>query len=309
MQIQLIHRSQIDDAQWNARVAESGGGLPYALTDYLDIVTNGNWSALVGENYEAIFPLPMEQKLGMTMYLQPPFTQQLGLITKHNNALILEAFLKAIPNVNTLVHLKGNENYNGNITSTFEIRSRTNLILSLNRDYDEIRANYSKSLRKRIRKSKDYYDIVESKDIDMLVDMYHKEMSAKVDLNSSQYQIAKKLFHYLINIGKGIIFLAKSEDDIEGALFVIKNEKRIINLFGTSNTMGKKRFAMHAILNHIVAQNCNTDIVLDFEGSDLEGVKKFYQSFGPEVITYSEYYLEQLPIWYRIVRKLKSSIS
>ena len=69
MQIQLIHRSQIDDAQWNARVTESGNGLPYAFTDYLDIVTNRSWSALVGENYEAVFPLPMEQKLGVTMYL------------------------------------------------------------------------------------------------------------------------------------------------------------------------------------------------------------------------------------------------
>ena len=309
MKIKLLHRTEIDDIQWNARVVESSGGLPYALTDYLDIVTDKSWSALVGENYEAIFPLPLERKLGLKMYLQPPFTQQLGLIAKNYNSSILLNFLNAIPDKNTLVHLKGNENSKVNIASKFKSKSRSNLILSLNREYDIIHSNFSKSLRKRIRKSNAYYDIESSEDVDFLVSMYQRELQDKVNLKSAQYARAKKLFNHLIETNRGAIYLAKDDEDIEGALFVIKYENRIINLFGSSNAEGKKKFAMHGILNHIIQTNSESSLILDFEGSDLSGVKQFYESFGAKLVNYPEYYLERLPFWYSAFQRIKSLIS
>lgn len=309
MKIQLLHRTEIDDIQWNTRVEKSGGDLPYALTDYLDIVTDKRWSALIGENYDAIFPLPWEIKLGVKRYLQPPFTQQLGLIAKSYSVDILEEFLSAIPNVNTLINLKGNENSDLSSSTKFRVISRSNLILSLDRKYDVIHSNFSKSLRKRIRRSKEHYFVELSKDVDFLVSMYQEQMNAKVNLKSTEYIIARKLFHYLIETNRGAIYLAKNDEHIEGALFVVKYRNRIINLFGSSNEEGKKNFAMHGILNHIIEQNADSSLLFDFEGSDLPGVKQFYESFGPELVNYPEYYYEHLPIWFNVLQSIKSLIS
>ena len=72
----------------------------------------------------------------------------------------------------------------------------------------------------------------------------------------------------------------------------MKYQNRVVNLFGTSNSEGKSKFAMHLILDHIIKQNANTSTILDFEGSDLKGVNEFYQSFGPERVVYPEYFSE-----------------
>ena len=308
MNIKLLHRDQIDITQWNARVEESGNGLPYALSEYLDIVTDRQWCALVGDDYEAIFPLPIEYKLGAKMFLQPPFTQQLGLIAKGGNQEILLDFINSIPSDFKLLHLKGNEKSAIANHENFNIIRRTNLLLPLNVDYEEIKARYSKSLRKRIRKNEGYYEIEESEDIDLVVSFYQNEMSEKVGLNSEQYGTARKLFRYLINCNLGKIYIAKYDGDVQGALFVIHFQNRIINLFGTSNRKGKENFAMHLILNQIIEQHSNTETIFDFEGSDLSGVNKFYQSFGAQQVDYPEYYKEQLPLWYKVVKKIKSLV-
>ena len=306
LELILLHRDQIDTVKWDARVAQSGNGLPYALSSYLDIVTNSSWSALVQGDYVSIFPLPIEMKMGLKMYLQPPFTQQLGLISEDKSVALLSEFLNSIPSDFAKLMLKGNE-YNGVDNHRIgSVKERSNYLLDLNRDYEIIKSNYSKSLRKRIRKGKEYYDVIESTDVSMLVGFYQKEMQSRVGLNEGQYATARKLFEHLLNTQIGRIFMAVNDDKIEGTLLVVKHQDRIVNLFGTSNSEGKKNFAMHFILNHIIEQNTNTNFVLDFEGSDLRGVKEFYESFGPERVVYPEYFRERLPFWYKALRKIKS---
>lgn len=306
MEIKLLRRDQIDDAQWNTRV-EKSSGLPYAFTGYLDIVNKGNWRALVSENYQSIFPLPIERKLGLVMYLQPPFTQQLGLISEDHSLELLSTFMDAIPNDAASIFLKGNENNLLRNHATIQINERSNYLLDLERDYEEIHSNFSKSLRKRIRKGKAFYDVEISTDVDRLVDFYQQEMQSRVGLNEGQYQTAKRLFKYLIEEGSGKIYHARNASYIDGALFVIQHQNRIINLFGTSNANGKKEFAMQVILDHIIEQNASTKMILDFEGSDLKGVKEFYESFGPERVTYPEFINESLPFWYSMLKKWKST--
>lgn len=309
MEIQVLQREHIDIAKWNHRVAVSGNGLPYALSNYLDIVTKGKWNAMVCGDYEAIFPLPFEKKLGLKMYLHPPFVQQLGLISEDMSEKLLSNFLEAIPRDYSRILLKGNETNLVDIYSSIGVRNRSNLLLELNNNYECISSQFSKSLRKRIRKSQEYYRISESTDIDYLVDYYKEEMDSRVGLKEDQYKVAIQLFEYLLDNELGKIYLATKGNDIDGVLFVMTYQHRIINLFGTSNQQGKKCFAMHCILNHIILSNSNRDLILDFEGSDLKGVKEFYKSFGPREFLYPEYFEDRLPFWFRMIRKAKNMIS
>ncbi len=308
MEIKLLNRNEIDVNKWDTRVALSSNGLPYALSSYLDLVTDSNWSALVKGDYVSIFPLPFEMKMGLKMYLQPPFTQQLGLISEDNSIELLSEFLDAIPRDFAMLFLKGNECNRISNLNEVVVRQRSNYVLDLNRDYEFIFSNFSKSLRKRIRKSKDYYEVIESTDVDMLVDYYQNELQSIVGLNEDQFIKARRLFDYLLISGFGHIYTASCENEIDGVLLVLQYQNRMINLFGVSNSSGRQHFAMHLILNHLIEQNANRNIIFDFEGSDIKGVKEFYKSFGPERKVYPELYIDNSPLWLTLVQKVKQFI-
>jgi hypothetical protein len=78
MSIRYLQRPQIDPIKWNESVLKSRIPQAYALFDYLDKITNNQWSALVYGDYEAVFPLPMREKFGIRYVVQPVFCQQLG---------------------------------------------------------------------------------------------------------------------------------------------------------------------------------------------------------------------------------------
>ena len=63
------------------------------------------------------------------------------------------------------------------------------------------------------------------------------------------------------------------------------------------------------ILDHLIEQNANRNIIFDFEGSDIKGVKEFYKSFGHERKVYPELYIDNSPLWLTLVQKVKQFIS
>jgi len=46
---------------------------------------------------------------------------------------------------------------------------------------------------------------------------------------------------------------------------------------------GRKSAANHFLIDQLIREFCEEEWLLDFEGSDLEGVKHFYQSFIPPI--------------------------
>ena len=92
--IKLYANNEINKRKWDSCVADSQNGLIYAYAWYLDIVSP-NWSALIKEDYKAIFPLPIKKKLGISYISQPLFTQKLGLFSV-NDLEDVKSFLKAI---------------------------------------------------------------------------------------------------------------------------------------------------------------------------------------------------------------------
>ena len=80
MDIQLLQHGQIDKIKWDKIVAGSPGEMPYFYSWYLDALHPG-WKALVTEDYQWVFPLPVNKSLGFwKQMIQPLFIQQLGLI-------------------------------------------------------------------------------------------------------------------------------------------------------------------------------------------------------------------------------------
>ena len=60
---------------------------------------------------------------------------------------------------------------------------------------------------------------------------------------------------------------------------------------------------MYVLINHVIEQNCNSDSVLDFGGSNITSVSYFNKKFGARNVTYHNYSFDNLP---KIIKQLKN---
>ena len=61
---------------------------------------------------------------------------------------------------------------------------------------------------------------------------------------------------------------------------------------------------MHVIMNQCVIKNADQMKYLDFEGSAIDGVARFYKGFGAEGKEYAFLQHEALPFPYSLLRKI-----
>ena len=191
--ITYLQRHQIDSAKWNACITSANNGLVYAFTDYLDAMA-GEWDALVMDDYKAVMPLPWRKKWRIA-YLYPPFlTAQLGVFGNGLDAGILQRFLQAIPTRFRLWDFPLNH-HNLFPVAGFPLYLRSNYILSLNKPYEDLYKAYRENIRRNIKKSSTYGNLIAT---DVAVDdviALTKLQAATV--NEKEVAAFKKLFFLL----------------------------------------------------------------------------------------------------------------
>lgn len=273
MQIFHLRHNEIDFRLWDYALSKSINQFGYAYSWYLNIVSPG-WEALITKNYEYIMPLPVKRKYGIPYIVQPVLTQQLGIfsdsqITKE----IIQQFISAIPYYSYEINLndcnKGQD----------EIICRTNFVLPLQSTYEEIASGYSKNTVRNIHKANKSGLLVNmSIDKEEFVNFY---FTIEKNYTNTREDLLRKLLvkgtaQELINI-PGI---RNSKNKLVAALCMLKSERRVIYLVPVSNDEGKKSSAMFMLLDNIIKSNAATECLLDFEGSEIEGIARFYKGFG-----------------------------
>ncbi|MDD4149450.1 MAG: hypothetical protein PHE33_05425, partial [Bacteroidales bacterium] len=84
-------------------------------------------------------------------------------------------------------------------------------------------------------------------------------------------------------------------NEIYAAVFLIKWKNKVYYLMPSSSDKGKESQAMILLLNEFIEQNSETNIILDFEGSSILGVERFYKSFGAKAELYPAINYNGLP--------------
>ena len=101
--------------------------------------------------------------------------------------------------------------------------------------------------------------------------------------------------------------LVRKVINIEGELLAIalflKNENRLYNIANSTTSLGRKTEANHYLMDRIIHEFSSSPLTLDFEGSDLPGVKTFYQKFGATVVPYFHWHFNVLPWWLKLLKK------
>lgn len=302
MKIEYTTYKNIDKAKWDQCILNATNHLIYAESWYLDIVCPEKWNALVLNDYEAVMPLPLKSKMGLSYVQQPIWTQQLGIFsTIEITTELIDAFLKAIPKKMAMVSLNLNET---NLVSAIELVPKTNLILNLNKTYEELKTNFSSNTKRNCNKAAkaNLTTDLNSKDVTTFIDFFKTNIQNPI--SDYHYNTLQKLVEYSVNNDKGFIALVKQENEIIAASFILKSNNRLIYRTGTSNSKGKKLKAMFLLVYEIIKQYANTNYKLDFEGSEIEGVARFYNGFGAMNTPYY-YYKKYNNMLLKVLKKSK----
>lgn len=232
-------------------------GQPYGLSWWLDTVSPG-WEALVKGDYEAVMPLPVKKRYGISYLVQPYFSQQLGLFGQEDTA----EFLDRIP------YLSYDFNLNfRNVYKSSRFKMHVNYIIN----------NVSKPDSNTIRNIRKADNALEYRLITP-AEFRGLWVSENRWLGDESSLLLENLITECRKHGMDMLIGAFSGSELVSAIFAILTNERIILLAPVSNQIGKRTSAMFGIISYIIKNN--QDKIIDCEGSMLPGVARFYRGFG-----------------------------
>jgi len=275
--IRFYANNEINKQKWDSCIENSSKGLIYAYAWYLDIVSP-NWSALIKEDYKTVFPLPIKKKLGISYISQPLFTQQLGLFSSENSNNA-NTFLQAIPKK---VWIRSLQIHNQLDNS----KTKDNFELDILADIDKIRKKYSQNATQHNLQIKK----CESRS---LIELFKENKGKEVaELNIKAYSTLLELLDKIQQKEKGNCLGVYKEGKLISAAFFTNCLKKSVFLFSASNKTAKEIGANHFLIDTYIENFKKDSLILDFEGSMIPSLARFYASFGAEKKCY--YLIEKI---------------
>jgi hypothetical protein len=298
----IISSNQIDKSKWNHCVDANENGLIYSHSEYLDAMCN-EWHGLIIDDYKTIFALPLRHKWGLVYSYMPAFTQQLGFVGN----LDID-YEKAIAKIFSFV--KYGSPYINFSNTAFSLKNgcglMNNLILPLNNSYEQIKQSYKKGIEYSFSKAaRTAMSYIPSTDIEEAITLYRKSNEHKMShVVQKDYESFEKLCVYLQNNNQ--LFIRKMIDENNSLLCIallLKDDKRYYNMLNHVTDDGRKCEANYLLYDSVFKEFANQNRLFDFEGSDIPGVRSFYEKFGALEQPYFHWHFNQLPWPLRILKK------
>lgn len=279
--IRYLHRRQIDDERWNRVIAASRFETAYAQTWYLDACAE-NWGALILADYECVMPVAFRKKLGIKYIYQPRFCQQLGVYSeKHVDYEISRMFLLALGKIFGLGDYAFNEGNQIKAEHGFKISDNTNYTLQLTSSYEELKSGYTSNCRRNVRKAH-HSGLEFSDDISIRELVLLKKQHDQKKYNHEHYRLLTDMFSRMKEAGHVRAYAAKlGAQYCAGAIFAYSN-KRVHYLLSVSNEAGKDKSGMFQVIDKIIQLNAGKSMCLDFEGSNIASIARFFKGFGAQ---------------------------
>jgi hypothetical protein len=308
MEIRLLQRDEIETPKWNGCVHYARNSKIYGYTWYLDNVA-GEWMGLVEGDYESVFPLVWNDKLLKIKQLYQPFlSQQLGLFSVNLcSKERLQCFLDMIPEVYKYWDVALNDgNQNVLKLKSYDVVSKDNYHLDLNKPYDDLYQAYSKNIKRNIKKAvKQNLYLTNNLKAETFVAEVKKAQELKgVKHPDALYHASHRIIYNCLHRGKGAISAAFDTDkNLCAAIFFMFDGYAMINLLNVSTEIGKNNGAMPYLLDAAIMREAGKNKYIDFEGSSVQGIARFYQSFGAKNVPYYQLTNNKLPWWLKWRKK------
>lgn len=293
--MKVVSRNQIDAEKWDHVVRLSAGFRHYYLSCFLD-ASSPNWHAIIEGDYKFIWPLPIKS-FPLKRVFQPLLAQQLGpVVNEHFSIEKLKDAMALIESNFWSFNIKFNDMIKE--VSFGSVSKHYNVDLQIPDDVDTLRKGYNRNVISNLKKSeKSGLKILrcdnESK---FVVDTFRASPRSEIkELNNAFYNDVHSIYSAFLRKGEGECYVAELNGRRVAGLMLLKTHNRLLNFFTSISFEARSCGAMHALVDHVLAQNTGKNMVMDFEGSDDGNLRFFYQSFGGSERVYLQSQYTKLP--------------
>jgi len=291
LMVHFLQNAEIDRVAWDKAITSSRQSLIYGMSWYLDLVSPG-WCGLAEDGYTAVMPLTVKKKYGVSYLIQPLYTQQLGIFSGDFPAEEkISEFIAAIPLKFKYISLNLNFG-NSSIPTIFSAGRNKDYVLNLENDYNSLIAAYSENTRRNLQKAKNLTISFDGRLNDLTRLKAENTSENRINIPTKTIQ---NFVSEVMNHDAGFICSGSFEDSVCASVFFLHFQKRIYYLIPVSNPTGKDKKAMFAIIDSVIRKFAGTPAILDFEGSNIPGIARFFEGFGAVNQQYPALKINNLP--------------
>lgn len=302
--IRYFSQDQIDRKKWDQCIGQSPNAIVYAHSWYLDRVAS-QWDALIFGDYLYVMPLVWNRKWRIHYVYQPFFTQQLGVFSPFPiDPEMVNSFLHSIPEKFKLIEMKMNEQ---NLPSSekFIIQPHHTFHLHLFNSNEDIRDGYNQNTKRNLKQARQNGLHVSSFfNVDEFIDFTQANLRDKTSgLKNIHFASLKRLIGYAIYQRQGeLLGVFNQKNQLIAATFFVWDKQRVIYLAASSSQEGNEKKAMFLLVDQFIESRAGQPLLLDFEGSDIPGIARFYKGFGATEQTYFSVRNNRLPSILRLLK-------
>jgi len=297
--LQYRESAHIDRAAWDACVQQAGR-VAYGFSWYLDLVCE-HWGGLVFGDYEAVFPLPWKRRAGLCWVYTPFYCQQLGVFGRHNQLPQTGEWLRAIPRRFRKADLAVAATDHA-LPKGWTSTERPNFVLDLSPDAEALRTNCETNTRRNLKKAK-AAGLLTDKDLAPaeLLALIRQHQGPKLPaLGEREYNRILSVMETARKLGLGTLIRAfdpAAPDTAQAGAFFLQAPRGPLYLFGTTTPDARQNGAMTLVFDRLIGDHPGQKgQFLDFEGSALPGLARFYQGFGATQEPYQTLYMRRFPL-------------
>ena len=305
--ITYIQQKNINRQKWDACIDKSSNACIFVYSWYLDIVCD-DWSALILNDYEAIFPLVSKSRYKINYLYQPFFTRYFGVVSeaKISDKLVSD-FFEAIPDKFKYIEFCLHES-NSIKKKEIETSEKIFQLLDLKSSYEIIQKNYSENAKRSIKKAiKAGLKIRPDIEPEKIVSLFKTTKGNELEIfKPKDYDILISLMKACLAHKQGQSIAVYDGNELYAAAFFMFSNNKFIYLKNGLTNEGKAKGAMYLLIDYFIRENCGKKYELDFGGSSVKSVAQFYQKFGAKNFVYLQVKINKLPKVARWIKKIKS---
>ncbi len=300
--LKYLKHESIDSGKWNNCIEQASNSRIYANDWHLDR-TAVIWDALVLGDYEFVMPLPIRKKWGISYIYQPLFSQQLGIYPSPPKKISTLFYKKLFEKIRYAdIHLNS-LNVSDGTEEQISFIPRKNYLLELNQDYKTLSNHYTKNTRRNISKArKNNLSLIAGIRLEDYMAFKQKNLVASV--SKKDLEKLKSLIAFGQYKGFGEVYGVYSPDNkLCAAVYFCRWKERVIYLNAVADGLGKELGATYFLVDNFIQANAGKNMVLDFEGSMVPGVARFYRGFGAAPEMYFRLKFNRLPLPLRWLKR------
>jgi len=304
LKVEILKHGEINKSKWDRCITHSLNGLIYSESVYLDHMSP-EWYGIVADDYTAVMPLCWRKKWGISYLFQPVFCQQGGIFSPNEiTPDYFRSFQQALESFASYIEI--NLNYGNSMWYQGKATERNNFICdptSLSIDEPYPYSEYINERLKRLQKFRMQYR--EASDPVIFIQDYKLLYNQKMRLRDADYHSFTNLALELKKrnrIAMREVWDEKGKAKLASALLFIDSH-RFYTIINNLYPEGRNLLANYFLFDQLIREASTQKRIMDFEGSDLEGVAYFYKKFSTSNQPYYSLKYNNLPFPINIIKR------